>query len=178
MKPSLWRTNVRMAHPFQTLPIPRILWDSLEATLMAQVNRLVKDIAETLDKPAKPLLDAIKKDKVTAYLWEEPEQDMLELSQMRCEALTRHPENPGIVCDCRQPIVWSGQSHGARRCAEHLHVREILVSSSLIQLTPILINDVSYYLRGTGARQEIVNVLMETVGWYENSVATLFVKGE
>ena len=176
MKPTLSPANVRMTNPFKTLPIPRILWDSFEATLTAQVNRLVKDIAETLDRPAKPLLDAIKKDKVAAYLWEEPAHELLELSEMRCQAHTRHPENPAIVCNCDQPIVWSSQSHGARRCAEHLHIKEIHVSSSLISLKPILIGDDTYYLREGSGRQEIVNVRMELVGVYQNSVATLFVK--
>jgi len=169
-----------MSHPFKSLPIPRILWDSFEATLTAQVNLLVKDIATTLDRPAKPLLDAIKKDKVTAYLWEEPAHELLELNEMRCEAHTRHPENLSIICDCRQPIVWSGQSHGARRCAEHLHIKEIHISSSLISLKPILINDMTYYLREDVSTkpQEILNVQMKLVGWYEDSVATLFIKEE
>jgi hypothetical protein len=160
-------------HPFEALPIPRIIWDSLEATLTAQVHKLVKDIAETLDKPAKPLLDAIKKEKVTAYLFEEPAHEMTELSTMRCEGYTRHPENPSIVCHCRQPIVWSGLEQASKRCPEHMHIKEILVSSSLVTLKPISIHEKIYYLRDN---RDILTSAMELVGRYENSVATMFLK--
>ena len=162
-----------MPHPFEALPIPRILWDSVESVLTAQVNKLAKDIAETLDKPVKSLLDAIKKDKVTAYLWEEPSQEMMELETMVCQAFTRHPENVNILCKCSQPIVWSSLSQTAKRCAEHMNIREIYVSPSLIQLKPIIIKNTQYYLRD---EKEIINSSLEMVGTFNSGVARLFIK--
>jgi hypothetical protein len=164
-----------MSHPFEALPIPRILWDSVEAVLTAQVHKLVKDIAETLEKPAKPLLDAIKKDRVTAYLWEDTGQEMLEMDSLRCTAVTRHPENVSILVPCSQPIVWGSLSRESHRCAEHMHVKEVNVSQSLIRLARIRVNETLYYLRDG---REILNTRLEIVGWYnpDSGVATLFLR--
>jgi hypothetical protein len=164
-----------MPHPFEAIPIPRILWDSVEAILTAQTHKLVKDIAETLDRPAKPLLDAIKKDRATAYLWEDTGQEMMELDDLRCTAVSRHPENAAIIVTCGQPIVWSSLSHDCKRCAEHMHVKEVNVSSSLLKLRPIRLNDNMYYLRDSS---DILNSKLELVGIYsqDTDTATLFIR--
>lgn len=91
------------------LPIPRILWESLETALTAKIHLLAADIAKTLDVSAKPLMDALTKDRVSAYLVDQPDIGA-DVSEFRCP--------------CGAPIVWSTVTT-KKRCPEHLGIDRI-----------------------------------------------------
>ena len=99
------------------LPVPRIYWDTLEASLNTEVKRLAKEIAATLRQPEQPLLKALQ-GTVGAYLFEDEADSMIDLSEMRCKAIIRSSENRSVLTECRQPILLG---KGAS-CTEHLHV--------------------------------------------------------
>ena len=91
------------------LPIPRILWESLEIALTAKVHALAKDIAKTLDVDVKPLMTALTKEKVSAYLVEQADIDA-DISELRCP--------------CGAAIAWMTATT-KKRCPEHLGMERI-----------------------------------------------------
>ena len=98
------------------LPIPRIYWDALQASLNTEVRRLAKDIAATLRQPEQPLLKALQ-GTVGAYLFEEEAHTMVDLAEMKCKAMVRSTENQSVLIQCGQPILLG---KGAS-CPAHLH---------------------------------------------------------
>lgn len=101
------------------LPIPRIYWDTLQASLATEVKRLAKDIATTLRQPEQPLLKALQ-DTVGAYLFEEEAHTLVDLAEMKCKALVRSSENQSVLTQCGQPILLG--KGGV--CPAHLHVEK------------------------------------------------------
>lgn len=101
------------------LPIPRIYWDALQASLNTEVKRLAKDIAATLHQPEQPLLKALQ-DTVGAYLFEEEAHTMVDLAEMRCKAMVRSSENQSVITQCGQPILL-GKGTPSGVCQAHLH---------------------------------------------------------
>ena len=91
-----------------TLPIPRILWENLEIALTAKVHALAKDIAKALDTDVKPLMTALTKEKVSAYLIDQADIDA-DVSELRCP--------------CGAAIVWTASTK--KRCPEHLGIDKI-----------------------------------------------------
>lgn len=105
-----------MAIPFtHGVPIPAVLFDSLEATLQASMRLLVKDIAASLGESDAPLWKAIKERKVSPYIFEESADKDID---MRCPYMTLGDDTPMVIKPCGQPIVWSS---GRQRCPHHLH---------------------------------------------------------
>lgn len=102
------------------LPIPRIYWDSLQASLNTEVKRLAKDIAATLRQPEQPLLKALQ-GTVGAYLFEEEAHTLVDLAEMRCKAMVRSNENQSVLRQCGQPILL-GRGTPSAMCPAHLHV--------------------------------------------------------
>lgn len=101
------------------LPIPRIYWDTLQASLATEVKRLAKDIAATLRQPEQPLLKALQ-GTVGAYLFEEEAHTLVDLAEMRCKTMVRSSENQSVLMQCGQPILLG--KGGV--CPAHLHVEK------------------------------------------------------
>ena len=51
----------------QQIPLPKLYWETFQDALQAQVKRLAKEIAGTLNQSEQPLLKALATEKVTAY---------------------------------------------------------------------------------------------------------------
>jgi len=88
-----------------TLPIPKIYWDTFQATLQSRVKRLAKEIATTLGESEQPLLKALVNEKVDAYLFEEEGAEMVDLQSMRCKHIQPTAENPRVLRICGQPVI-------------------------------------------------------------------------
>jgi hypothetical protein len=112
-----------MAQFTKGVPIPETIWNSLESVLEANMYRMAKDIAATLKKPDAPLLQALKKDKVRPYIFEEGESETN--IDMRCSFMCQKPSAPEFVQQCGQPILWSG---GTARCPEHSYQAQMKYS--------------------------------------------------
>jgi delta 1-pyrroline-5-carboxylate dehydrogenase len=52
----------------EQIPIDRIIYQTLHNIFEGQVKRLAIDIAKTLSVDVKPLIQSIRKDKITTYL--------------------------------------------------------------------------------------------------------------
>jgi len=93
-----------------TLPVNRLLWESLESVLIAQSKELMRDLAKTLQKPEKPLFEAFKKECKNIFLVDlsEPTDE-----KFLCEALCIETE---VALRCRKPVVY-----GERFCPGHSH---------------------------------------------------------
>lgn len=167
--------------PFTALPIPRILWDSFEATLSAHVRKLAKDIATTLGQSEKPLLDAIRKEKISAYLFEDGAQEMMELSTMRCGQLVPHPEHPRVLVPCGEPIAWTSSSSasGVRQCPRHVGCRQTFVPKSSYVLRPLRVegcdSEGTYYVNEAN---EIVDLDLRPRGVLRGTTAVFFHTGQ
>ena len=105
--------------PFTNLgiPIPSILWDTLEHTLQTNMERLAKDIAKCLEQPEQPLLLALKSQKVKPYIVElgEDTRD----SDVRCDYVCQRGDSPKFLQACGQAVFW-GATHVCR-CAQHMY---------------------------------------------------------
>jgi hypothetical protein len=112
------------APPFKFgAPIPSLLWESVEDAMRTNMRLLAKDIAATLGQSEAPLLEALKKETVRPYLFEESDQSK-ELD-MRCDYLCQRADAPLVVKQCGQPVFWNATTAGVHRCTEHLYSKNI-----------------------------------------------------
>lgn len=125
--------------PFQQgVPVPSILWNTLEETLRANMRRLAKDVAKTLGQSDVPLLEALFKGggaTVRPYIFEEAAGGVEKEIDMRCGFLCQRPETPLFLQPCGQPIVWSAAPHVCR-CTEHLYSKQVPIGYAR-RLSPI-----------------------------------------
>ena len=90
------------------LAIPRLLWDSLEASLLAEAKHLTKEIAKTLGQPESELWREVSREKFSAYLVDMMEPTN-EIYQCRSYSTSGRVQKP-----CKQPVIF-----GTRLCPEH-----------------------------------------------------------
>jgi hypothetical protein len=99
-----------------SIPISRIYWDALQASLNAEVRRLAKEISSVLHQPEEPLMRAIKKNTLDVYIFEESNSSEIEIESMRCSHLVPSTDNPEVLCRCNQPILIGA----GKACPAHL----------------------------------------------------------
>lgn len=100
------------------VPIPALLWASVEDALRVNMRLLAKDIAKTLGVSDAPLLESLQVEKIRPYIFEESadkEQDM------RCDFYCQRPDAPAIMQRCQQPVFWGATNSGTCRCTEHMY---------------------------------------------------------
>jgi hypothetical protein len=88
--------------------VPRLLWESLEAVLLAQGKRLVKDMAKTLDVNEKELLKKVfpTKDSIKVTLHD------TQTSSLQCQA---YVQDGAIVKHCGHPVLLGSEFCGVHR---------------------------------------------------------------
>ena len=89
----------------QQIPLPKLYWETFQDALQAQVKRLAKEIATTLNQSEQPLLKALATEKVTAYLFEEEGSELVDLQRMRCKHIQATSDNPAVLQRCNHPIL-------------------------------------------------------------------------
>lgn len=94
----------------ESIPIDRIIYQTLENIFEAQVKKLAIDIAKTLSVDVKPLIQSIRKDKITTYLYDE--EDAKDIDEMKCKSYVKD----GILYSkCSHPIIFK-----KNYCPKHL----------------------------------------------------------
>ena len=135
-------------------PVPEVIWSSLESVLHANMYRLAKDIATTLRQPEAPLLQALKKDTIRPYIFEDDTE-----IDMRCDALCLKPEAPKFYQPCGQAILWGD----GRRCAEHAYSTKL--TYSLPKLRRLKDQEEPYFV---SEDDTVYNAEYEVVGRYNS----------
>lgn len=91
-----------------TCPVPKPLWDALENVLMVKSKELIKDIAKSLNRSEKPLLEAFKAKKHNFHLVDlsDPTDEKFQCEALLCTSAVAHR--------CRKAVLF-----GQRMCPEH-----------------------------------------------------------
>ena len=99
----------------QKIPVRKLFWEALEMALETKTHQLAKDIAAALGENDTPLLKALREEKVSAYLFDEPaDQDVDDIGEYRCDYMV---STGAFMKPCRSPVVWKGG--GGTRCLQH-----------------------------------------------------------
>ena len=109
--------------------VPRLLWESLEAVLLAQGKRFVREIAKTLEVPEKELLKRVlpMKDSLQVTL-----HDTQSLS-LQCEAFE---QTDAMIHRCGKPV-----DLGSTFCSGHRIHRPIIAPGTTIPTNYIKLRD-------------------------------------
>jgi len=135
------------------LGVPKIIYESIEDILEAQVRRLAFDIAKTLGVNEKVLLSELKKEKIKTYLFD----DGVDIEMLRCKSYNQHNN---VYIPCEQPIVYKKDY-----CIEHLQnhlVKEDIKESTL--LTILIMDDMKYY---RDSKNKVYNSDFIMIGFYD-----------
>jgi len=108
----------------QSIPIDRTIYQTLENVFEGQIKKLATDIAKTLHVDVKPLIQAIRKDKITTYLYEEDHNK--DIDEMKC---TAYVKEGSLYSKCSNPIIFK-----ELYCPKHMleHIDTIQGSKELI----------------------------------------------
>ena len=117
-------------------PIPKSLWESLEAVLVTKGSQLAKDLAKELNVPAQPLLAELKKRDSNKFVIVPDIED----TQYQCEGFK---EYGAILMRCRNP-VFGALPHF---CKEHRHIQ--LNVRNLPVVKRIMLKKEVYFLQDT-----------------------------
>lgn len=131
----------------QHVPVRKLFWDALTLALETQTHRLARDVAAVLGQPDAPLLKALRDEKVSAYLFDDAEdQEVDDLESFRCEHFT---QVGAVLMPCNQPILW-GRT-GQKACPAHtLNPSPKEAHADLPVLTPLVAEDTTYYVDRAG----------------------------
>jgi hypothetical protein len=88
----------------QKIGIQKIFWDAFELAVSTQANRLARDIADCLGKDPAPLLLSLKNEKVGVYLFDDSQQDDVDVLEMRCPHVCQIGK---WKTPCMEPVLWS-----------------------------------------------------------------------
>lgn len=146
------------------IPIPRYIWDSLEAAIQAESRRLVRDIAQSLGKPEVPLWNEVKKNIVSAYFvdLQEPTGEEFKCQAFDLQGLVQKP--------CCQPVIF-----GTKACPQHSHSLHLKPDTSLPKYRVLTYEDengnqVKAYLR----ENDVLNAdTLEKIGEWNSQTKTL-----
>jgi len=94
----------------ESIPIDRTIYRTLENILEGQIKKLATDIAKTLNVDVKPLIQSIRKDKITTYLYEEDHDK--DIDDMKCKSYVK---DGAIYSKCSDPIIFKKDY-----CPKHL----------------------------------------------------------
>jgi hypothetical protein len=144
-----------MDQPQASVPVPQVIWESLELTLSNVVRALTKDIAKSLGKSHEPLAKALS-GKIKVHLVEEDAAE-----DARCPFMCQHAETPAFLSPCGQPILW-----GSTRCPAHL----VATEPKLRKMSALKHEDVLYGLEEDGT---VYSGQGEPVGFYDGTRLTL-----
>jgi hypothetical protein len=145
-----------------TLPVNRILWESLESVLLAQSKELMRDIAKTLKQPEKPLMDAFKKEIKNVFLVDlsDPTDE-----KFLCEALLDDTE---VAQRCRKAVVY-----GEKFCPLHTHWCAPSTLTRIPSLRRIKTSDGDVYFL-CELTQTVYSQSYERVGFFSKNQINLF----
>ena len=118
-----------------TVPIPKVIYESIQDILQCQIDSLARDIAKTLDVNEKILLHEIRKEKIGIYLIDE-DCDL----DLKCKSYVN--KNGYIYIKCDEPVVYN-----TGLCPKHsIHPIYFETIKYHTCVSNIIINDDKYYI--------------------------------
>jgi len=124
----------------EKIPLPKIIYNTLEDVLEGQIRRLVGDIAQNLGVDPKPLIQSIMKEKVSCYLFEESVEDY-DLHTARCKSYELVVyNNNNLYVPCKKPIVYTKDY-----CISHLK-NHLDVPNTENILDTLIVENTRYYV--------------------------------
>jgi hypothetical protein len=124
----------------ERVPLPKIIYNTLEDVLEAQIRRLVGDIAQSLSVDPKPLMQSIMKEKVSCYIFEESVEDY-DLHTARCKSYELVVYNNNhLYIICKKPIVYTKEY-----CVDHLK-NHVAAPNTENVLDTLVVEDKKYYV--------------------------------
>lgn len=144
----------------QAYPIPKLLWESLDAILFSKGMQLARDIATELKVPVQPLLQTLKTQEKTKFVLLPDE----ETAKYQCQALIQY----GVTwLRCRCPVLGCPP----RLCSQHASGKYLVnPPSNCIEIQRILYNEETYLLHNS----DVFTVQGEYCGYLQNGLLVLF----
>jgi hypothetical protein len=144
-----------------TVPIPKIIYESIQDALQSQIDCLARDIAKTLDVNEKILLHEIRKEKIGIYLIDE-DCDL----DMKCKSYVN--KNGYIYTKCDEPVIYN-----TSLCPKHsIHPIYFEAIQYHTCVSNIIINDVKYYIDN---KNKLYDEELNPIGIYNRKTNSLIV---
>lgn len=162
------QATLGMSTPFTLgVPVPSILWSSLEDVLSTNMRLFAKEIAKSLGQPEGPLLHALNATKIRPYIVESNETSEID---MCCGVFCVKPEAPYFLQQCGHPIAWTSDT---RRCMEHLSHKSSAPPTSLpiLQRLEYKVDEQTLYVSEDSTVYTAENV---AVGQFVDGILILF----
>ena len=142
----------------QEYPIPKALWESIDAVLFSKGLTLARELAKELGVSPKPLIDLLKADDRSKFTIVEDD----EANMYQCPALIQS----GIVyMRCRAPVLGLANKF----CSGHeRHPKDVPLDLPMVRrlITP----EASYMVKGT----EVISLNGRSCGYLKGTKAILF----
>jgi hypothetical protein len=149
--------------------VPRVIYETIENVLEAQVRKLAINIAQTLNVNEKLLLQELKKDKISVMLLDESSSD--DVDSLRCKAYDKYGH---IYLPCEEPVVYKKDF-----CTKHMTVHTLKSDiQHNICLTKLEYETETYY---RDSNNNVYDSKYNKIGYYKPSsetIVTLVVRGE
>lgn len=143
------------------IPLPKIIYETIEDVLEAYTRRLAIDIAKTLHVNEKLLLNELKKQKITAYLYEEINSK--DIYDSRCNSFEK---NGSLYVPCEEPIVYT-ENFCTKHMITHITKEELKEYDALYRL---YYNDMKYYC---DKKNIVYDMMYRPIGSYDISTKTV-----
>jgi hypothetical protein len=149
--------------------VPRVIYETIENVLEAQVRKLAIHIAETLNVDEKLLLQELKKDKISVVLLDESSYD--DVDSLRCKAYDKYNH---VYLPCETPVVYKKNF-----CTKHMtdHTLKSDIKHNVC-LTKLEYETETYY---RDSNNSVYDSKFNKIGYYKPSsetIVTLVVSGE
>ena len=149
--------------------VPRVIYETIENVLEAQIRRLAIDIAKTLNVNEKILLNELKKDKLSILILDESES--VDVDSLRCKAYDKHEH---VYFPCEEPVIYKKEF-----CTKHIVKHTVKEDLHDYQCLITIKYDNTIYYRDIN--NKVYNTKFNMIGYYNSSAETiieLVVSGE
>lgn len=145
----------------ETILLPRIIYESIENVIEAQVRKLAIHIAKTLNVNEKLLLQELKKEKISVMLLDESTYD--DVDSLRCKSYEKYSN---VYLPCEEPVIYK-KDFCTKHMTEHILKSEIQTN---ICLTRLECENVKYY---RDANNKVYDSTFNIIGYYKPSCETI-----
>jgi hypothetical protein len=144
------------------VPFNKLIYESFEDALQSNINKLVKDIANTLEVDPKILLIELKKEKILTYLIEE---DYPDIDDMKCKY---YDKKANIYVPCDEPVIFK-KDH----CVGHMNYRisKSQIPKDTLELRVLTLKNIKYY---RDSDNRVLDSLFKPIGYFEDDTNILY----